>query len=349
MSPGFPRRAGALVLLGAFCGLPLPVHPRNAARADEFDRLAPAAIARALDDDRAHPRRGEVFPVRALEALPRLVPAANGALVLVRTDRDAVAALLLAPAKRRAPGAPGDGAPVLLVERYVVYESGSRDAKRLARGAQVLLFDGFEFDLDSGVVVPPGHGGDLRFHAEAKPQPKTDDQDQDQDQNQTRNPKPLPVPARVEAAAPGVLVVLPETLPEDPAPAPGQQTLPPLSDGRKVVFSDFAGVYRLRADGRLSGILTLEVSESGVVRGRLLSDANGAVYPVEGQASPVVPQRIDFSVILPRAREEFEGYLFSEGKSAIAGKSVLLDKPAGFYAERAEPRAGSPPRTQPEP
>ena len=61
--------------------------------------------------------------------------------------------------------------PVLVLERFDTFDAGN-PASRLARGREVILFSGFEFDLDSGQVVPEGQGGDLRFVALPKSTPR---------------------------------------------------------------------------------------------------------------------------------------------------------------------------------
>src|SRR5947209_1091735 len=45
-------------------------------------------------------------------------------------------------------------------------------AARRARGKDLILFDGFQVDLDSGQVVPEDQGGDLQFRAKGEGGPR---------------------------------------------------------------------------------------------------------------------------------------------------------------------------------
>ena len=47
-----------------------------------------------------------------------------------------------------------------------------------------------------------------------------------------------------------------------------------------------------------------------------------------------IPQKIAFSVQFPRARQTYEGFLWTEGKNAIAGSVSMLDHPYSFIAIR---------------
>jgi hypothetical protein len=88
------------------------------------------------------------------------------------------------------------------------------------------------------------------------------------------------------------------------------------------------------ANGQWSGTLALAVDAAGAVTGQFRSDRNGSAYPVTGKVSAEVPQKIDFSIQFPRARQIYEGYLWTEGKNAIAGSVSMLDHPYGFIAVR---------------
>ena len=68
--------------------------------------------------------------------------------------------------------------------------------------------------------------------------------------------------------------------------------------------------------------------------GHFRSDRNGSAYPVAGKVAAEVPQKIEFSVQFPRARQTYEGYLWTEGKNAIAGTVSMLDHPYSFIAVR---------------
>jgi hypothetical protein len=98
---------------------------------------------------------------------------------------------------------------------------------------------------------------------------------------------------------------------------------------------DFAGRYRLYANGQWSGSLEVKVDGQGVLSGQFRSDLQGAVFPVSGQVALDVPQKATFTVTYPRARHEFEGYLWTDGKGAMAGTVAMLEHTYGFFAIRA--------------
>jgi hypothetical protein len=302
--PPLPR----LALLHCACALLLAATP---ARADEFEAIDGPALSRAIADPGSS--KHEKLGAPAIAALPRLLRDARSGLVLVKTDQGNVCALLVSFAKRGIPG--GDRAmmkkeggssaatPVMVLERIATFEPEGKRGKRLALARDLVVFDGFRVDLDAAQVVPDGQGGDIRFDAKSQ---------------------------SLEAIGPAVLWT-PARRPES---AGGSDENPRPTPGRKVVPSDFSGRYRLSADGRTAGILSLKVDEHGVVGGQLRSDSTGTAYNVEGSVSKEVPNRVDFTVILPQAHEEFEGYLFTNGKGVLAGKATLQDRPYGFYATR---------------
>jgi hypothetical protein len=76
------------------------------------------------------------------------------------------------------------------------------------------------------------------------------------------------------------------------------------------------------------------VDEAGAVSGQFRSDLQGTTYPVEGQVAAELPQHIQFTVKYPRSQHDFDGYLWTEGKGALAGTVTLLNQPYGFFALR---------------
>jgi hypothetical protein len=167
-----------------------------------------------------------------------------------------------------------------------------------------MLFDGFQFDLDGGQVVPPGLGGDIVFLTQGPEGPRL-------------------------VALDGSRLYTLEKPPPSPSPTPGKP-----SAGRTVVPADFAGSYNLMANGQWSGSLALAVDQAGVISGHFRSDKNGASYPVTGQVAADIPQKIMFAVQFPRARQTYEGFLWTEGKNVIAGSLSMLDHPYSFVAVR---------------
>jgi len=81
-------------------------------------------------------------------------------------------------------------------------------------------------------------------------------------------------------------------------------------------------------------VLTLDAGPTGDLKGRYASDLNGSSYPVEGKIGDPSPELLRFTIAYPRARHDFEGRLWTEGKSAIAGTATLLGRPHGFVAVR---------------
>jgi biopolymer transport protein ExbD len=252
---------------------------------------------------------------RDLEALPSVLRDSRSALVLVKTDMGNLARMLVAPAFRKRQRTAGilntdaqkkiqaDLVPLLLVERFEVFDGG-HPASRIARGRDLMLFDGFQLDLDSGQVVPEGLGGDLRFTSRG-----SDD-------------------GTLSPLGPVQMTTLAKP-PPMPASIPGQ---PP--EGRAARHGDLSGRFRLVANGQWSGLLELVVDAAGAVAGRFQSDASGSDYAVSGKVDPDSPHKVRFSVQFPRARQDYHGILWAEGKNVISGIATMLNREFGFVAVR---------------
>lgn len=261
--------------------------------------------------------------VRSIEAMPETVRGERAAFIVVATDEGNLAKLLVAPGLRRQAGAgrKGELAPVLQIERFETIDGGDRLARK-ARGRDVLLFDGFEFDLDTGQVVPPGFGGDVRFQLKGPDGPEL---------AALGNGKLFPIDRPIAL----------------PAVGPGQP-----SPGPAVVPADFNGRYTLVANGQTSGALELSVEAGGEVSGRFRSDRNGSVYPVTGKVAADLPRRIEFEIRFPRTRQNYEGLLWTEDKNVFAGTARIVEHPYSFIAVREGAalvpesiEASSPPRS----
>ncbi|HEX8203107.1 MAG TPA: biopolymer transporter ExbD, partial [Isosphaeraceae bacterium] len=89
--------------------------PLAAARSQDFDRLEGQALAAIpkSPDVTAHQR----LSLAELGNLPRVLRGERSALVVAQTDRGNLCRLLVAGALRKAPGAEGEPAPVLVLER----------------------------------------------------------------------------------------------------------------------------------------------------------------------------------------------------------------------------------------
>jgi hypothetical protein len=238
-----------------------------------------------------------------IDALPSVLRDSRSALLVATTDQGNVARLLVAPALRKAPGSDREPIPVLVLERFDTFDAGNL-ASRLAHGKDLILFDGFRIDLDSGQIVPEDQGGDLQFQAKGDGGPW------------------LLAPGKAKLYTLSKAPILESSTGTRPTP------------GRAVLPGDFAGRYRLFANGQWSGTLDLKVDSTGAVTGRFRSDLNGAAYPVNGQVAPDVPHKVAFRVKFPRTHQDYEGYLWTEGKGAMAGTLTMLDHAFGFFAVR---------------
>jgi hypothetical protein len=272
-------------------------------RGDEFGRL----VGRPLFDlpSRGDARRQEKLSVRALEALPEVLRGERSALVIATTDDGNLGKMLVSAGLRKKNRSEGEHAlvPVLIVDRFETIDAGDKVSWK-ARGKEVILFDGFEFDLDSGQVVPPGFGGDILFSSRGTDGPQ------------------------ISALGSNQLYTLGKPLPV----APSQPGRP--SSGRAVQPSDFNGRYTLIANGQTSGNLELSVDQAGTVSGHFRSDRNGAVYPVTGKVAADLTRKIEFTLQFPRTRQVYEGLLWTEEKNAFAGTVSMLDHPYSFVAIR---------------
>jgi len=283
----------------------------DGARGDEFSRIAGPFVPELMrrPDARSHAS----LTVGEIESLPELLPRVRSALLIVKTDEGNVAKLLVSPGLRKGKlgEKPSPLVPVLVLERFETLEATNYSSFK-AHGKEIVLFGEFPFDLDSGQVVPEGMGGDIVFTSAGGKAPR--------------------------------LLALGETriytfersvLP--PAAAPGRP-----SSGRVVEAGDFAGSYRLIANGQWSGTLEIHAKEDGEVTGRFRSDSSGSVYPVSGKIAAGKPRRLGFTIHFPRAEQVYDGLLWTEGKNVFAGTFTMLERPFSFVAVREGASLASP-------
>jgi hypothetical protein len=237
--------------------------------------------------------------------MPEVVRGERSALIIATTEQGNLAKLLVSTGLRRS--APtGKGArmvPVISVDRFETIDRGDRVARK-ARGRDVALFDRFEFDLDTGQVVPPGFGGDIAFSSASE-------------------------------GGPGLIAIGENRLYaiDEPLTVPGSGPGRP-STGPAVMPTDFNGRYTLVSNGQMSGALELAVAADGTVSGRFRSDRNGSMYPVTGRVAADLSRRIAFEIQFPRSRQVFDGLLWTEEKNVFAGTVQILDHPFSFLAVR---------------
>lgn len=289
-----PARLGLVAIVFALTSGP--------ARGDDFARFeGPFLFDYARS---AHAKATGALTMRELNALPDVVRDARSPLVIATTGDGHLAKLIVSSALRRLRPAEIHGplAPVMVIERFETIDAADH-ASLKARGRGVILFDGFEYDLDTGHVVPEGAGGDLLFVAQGVNGP------------------------RLIALGKTRLIAVDKT-----PPAVVQPGRP--SPGRDVQPGDFAGRYSLFANGQWSGMIDLKVDQDSVVSGRFRSDLDGAVYTVEGAVDPALPRKVVFKIEFPRSAQTYEGLLWTEGKSAITGAVTMGEHPYGFMAIR---------------
>ena len=112
--------------------------------------------------------------------------------------------------------------------------------------------------------------------------------------------------------------------------------------GREGCMEAYAGraamearARKLHDDGRRSGVLKLEVTEAGEITGTFTSDKDGREYEVQGKAG-TPKHAVSFTIKYPATTQTFTGYMFTGDGRAIAGTTKMLEREAGFYAERME-------------
>jgi hypothetical protein len=190
--------------------------------------------------------------------------------------------------------------PVLLLERYVTYDR-DRPNITVAHGSNLMLFPGFEFDFDIGQVVPSGLGGDVAF-------------------NEKRQLVPLEGAQLFGLDGPAVPPGEDEEY--DPQAQPGVQP------------RDFAGEWRVTADGRWYGTWNLSVDDEGNIDGQYLSSDTKSTFPVKGRLALGEPNRAQLEVEFAVASQQYDLYMFTGDKSAMCGTTTIVDRKFGVIAHR---------------
>ena len=268
-----------------------------ALHADQFDRYTNPILAKAA----ATPGVKEIKQLTPslIADHDSVLPDHAGALVIVKTNEGRSSKLIVQSARQKVKNT---ALPILLIDRFVTYREGEERTIQ-AQGQNVHLFEGFQFNLDLGQVVPPAVGGDLRLVVDGRK-----------------------VYAEPLGNAKMYLVTKPLPLPET-------KTTAPAIIGEPFEARYFNGTYKLYSDGRRSGSLTLKVTSQGDVTGEFFSDKDGRKYDVVGKVG-TPRQAIQFTIKFPRTKEIFQGWMFTGDGKAIAGSSRLEDREAGFYALR---------------
>jgi hypothetical protein len=190
--------------------------------------------------------------------------------------------------------------PVLMFDRYVTYGAGSTS---VASGKEIMLFPGLQFNLSIGQVVPAGFGGDLEF---------------------TPQGVLKPIGKAQIFAVNGA-----------PAAESAEKGRPSPRDHEGVLPADFAGTWKVDADGRWIGTWELEVDEDGNAEGKFLSQETQSTYPVTGKLGGQ-PNLMKLEVEFANATQSIDAYLWSRDRSAMAGTATLAGRKFGFYAVRED-------------
>jgi hypothetical protein len=267
----------------------------SAQAADVFDRQTTKDLQKYLEA--ATPVAQ--FTLNDSAKVRTLGPTISNPCILVKTDDGNYTKALVGWGLRKGPDKP---TPVLLIERFVTYR-GDRPDLTAAAGKDVMLFPGFGFNFDIGQVVPAGQGADVEFTAE-----------------QTLKP----VGTSTLVLLSGTMLPPPEkTAKHDPAAQEG------------VVPEDFAGSWRVDADGRWKGEWELKVTDNDRITGTFVSDESQNRYEISGQFG-ATPHNIKLDVFLANTQMQVDGFLWTKDKSQLAGTITLTGRKFGFHAVRVK-------------
>lgn len=271
-------------------------------RADHFEHYINPVLDKAVQDGK-NVKQIKELTANELPDYGDVLADTSATFLLIRTNDDRWAKLLVQPARQRFPM--NKQAPLLLIEKFITFkESTERTVK--AKGENVHVYPGMRLNFDIGQFVPEKLGGDLLVSEDSKGGFKL---------SPLGNAK---------------LYVLTKAIP-DVVPKKSEK----LVVGATFESRYFIGKYKLQDDGRRSGTLNLEVDGSGDVAGTFYSDRDGAKYDVVGK---IGSQRhaIEFTIKFPQVQQSFTGMLFTGNGKAICGTSKMQEREAAFYAERIE-------------
>lgn len=274
-----------------------------AGRADQFDYYTHPVLAKAVSDGTLKEAK-ELTSDQIADAGGTL-PDSPSAVLVVATNDKRFARLLVQPARQKL-GA-DKAAPLLLVDKYTTFKGTSPQAVQAA-GRDLHLYPGLRLSLDIGQVVPESVGGDLMVGAD----PKSAD---------AFIVKPVK-DARLYLLTKPIAGVVPKKAAK-------------LVVGEAFETRFFAGKYKLHDDGRRRGVLKLEVNETGEITGTFTSEKDGREYEIQGKTG-TPKHAVSFTIKFPATTQTFTGHMFTGDGKAIAGTTRMLEREAGFYAERIE-------------
>jgi hypothetical protein len=286
--------------------LPLFACP-SLVRADVFDNYINTLLEKVPEAAEAKQIK-QLTPELIIEH-NKIIPDGTAAMIVVQTNEGRMAKLLVQAARKRLNDENKTLVSILLIERFATYKAGTERAVQIS-GGNIFLFDGFQFSLDLGQVVPNTLTPDLRFVADEKEDKAS---------------------VYLEPLGRAKMWIMTKPLPE----------AAPKKGGGKFVIGEvfepkyFNGKFKLYDDGRRSGVLELAVDEDGDVSGHYFSDKDGERYKVSGKV--LMPKHsIQFTVKFPRTEQTFRAWLFTGTGLALTGWSKIQDREAGFYATRVE-------------
>lgn len=276
----------------------------SSARADHFEHYTSPVLQTAVQEGKFVKEYQELTSDQINE-LGQVLADNNATFLIVKTNDNRWAKLLVQAARQRF-GRDGQ-APMLLIEKYVTFkESTERTIK--AKGENLHLYPGTRLLLDIGQVVPEKLGGDIQVV------------ENDKDK----------LAFTLKVIGDAKIYVLTKPIP-DVVPKKAEK----LEIGATFEMRYFNGKYKLHDDGRRSGKLNLEVTESGEVSGVFYSDRDGAKYDVVGKAGN--PRHaISFTIKFPQVEQTFTGFMFTGDGKAMAGTSKMQEREAAFYAVRVD-------------
>jgi hypothetical protein len=272
----------------------------SGSRADSFDHYTNDVLAKIPKAKEAE--QAKKVTAEQMVAHARALPGVSGCMLVVRTNGDRWAKLLVQPGRQKVDDK--TALPILLIDRFTTFREGDERAIH-AKGENVRLFHNFRFNLDMGQVVPDTVPADLRFVVDG------DD-------------------IRIEPIGEARIYLVNKHLPEATP-----KKLPKLEIGATFEPRYFNGKYKLYDDGRRSGTLHLKVADNGDVNGFYYSDKDGQKYEVSGKIGKP-NHSIEFQISFLKANQQFQGLLFTGNGAAITGSSRLQERETGFYAVRLE-------------
>jgi hypothetical protein len=272
-------------------------------RADQFDLYQLPTLTQAIKD-------GQLKEVKQLSTVDlanylRVLTDANSAMLVVETNDRRFCKVLVQPGRQKLNAE--KQVPMLFVQKFVTFKEGTERTVRVS-GTDRSLFPGTRLHLDFGQVVPEKLGGDLIVEEAAND----------------------PLSFVVKPLDKAKLYVL-----EKPVTGLEPKRAEKLVIGREFEAKYFNGKFKLQADGRRSGELTLLVSEAGEVTGSFYSDKDGMKYDIKGKIGKP-NHSISFTVKYPQTEEIFTGMMFTGTGKFIAGTSRLQERETAFIAERVE-------------